>query len=95
MGSGQSAAVLLVTWRICDGNRSAYLRPILKVMKSIMIASQLRSRRLTAGQRTAELASSRLTSRHWSKSSSGRPPGEGKVNRLAPVPSAVVYDINV
>jgi hypothetical protein len=38
-----------------DGNRSAYLRATLKVMKSIMIASQLREAQAYGQQRTAEL----------------------------------------
>jgi hypothetical protein len=38
-----------------DGNRSAYLRATLKVMKSIMIASQLRESQAYGQQRTAEL----------------------------------------
>jgi hypothetical protein len=37
-----------------DGNRSAYLRATLKVMKSIMIASQLRESQAYGQQRTAE-----------------------------------------
>lgn len=38
-----------------DGNRSAYLRATLKVMKSIMIANQLREAQSYGQQRTAEL----------------------------------------
>jgi hypothetical protein len=38
-----------------DGNRSAYLRATLKVMKSIMIANQLRESQAYGQQRTAEL----------------------------------------
>jgi hypothetical protein len=38
-----------------DGNRSAYLRSTLKVMKSIMIANQLREAQAYGQQRTAEL----------------------------------------
>ena len=38
-----------------DGNRSAYLRATLKVMRSIMIASQLRESQAYGQQRTAEL----------------------------------------
>jgi len=38
-----------------DGNRSAYLRATLKVMKSIMIANQLREAQAYGHQRTAEL----------------------------------------
>ena len=38
-----------------DGNRSAYLRATLKVMKSIMIADQLREAQAHGQQRTAEL----------------------------------------
>jgi hypothetical protein len=38
-----------------DGNRSAYLRATLKVMKSIMIANQLREAQAYGQQRTAEL----------------------------------------
>jgi hypothetical protein len=38
-----------------DGNRSAYLRATLKVMKSIMIADQLRETQAYGQQRTAEL----------------------------------------
>ena len=38
-----------------DGNRSAYLRATLKVMKSIMIADQLRAAQAYGQQRTAEL----------------------------------------
>lgn len=38
-----------------DGNRSAYLRATLKVMKSIMIADQLRDAQAYGQQRTAEL----------------------------------------
>ena len=38
-----------------DGNRSAYLRATLKVMKSIMIADQLREAQAYGQQRTAEL----------------------------------------
>jgi hypothetical protein len=38
-----------------DGNRSAYLRATLKVMKSLMIASQLRESQAYGQQRTAEL----------------------------------------
>lgn len=37
------------------GNRSAYLRATLKVMKSIMIADQLRDAQAYGHQRTAEL----------------------------------------
>lgn len=38
-----------------DGNRSAYLRATLKVMKSVMIANQLREAQAYGQQRTAEL----------------------------------------
>src|SRR5258708_1606068 len=38
-----------------DGNRSAYLRATLKVMKSIMIADRLREAQAYGQQRTAEL----------------------------------------
>jgi len=38
-----------------DGNRSAYLRATLKVMKSIMIADRLRDAQAYGQQRTAEL----------------------------------------
>ena len=38
-----------------DGNRSAYLRATLKVMKSIMITDQLREAQAYGQQRTAEL----------------------------------------
>lgn len=38
-----------------DGNRSAYLRATLKVMKSIMIADQLRESQAYGQQRIAEL----------------------------------------
>jgi hypothetical protein len=38
-----------------DGNRSAYLRATLKVMKSIMIADQLRESQAYGQQRTAEM----------------------------------------
>jgi hypothetical protein len=38
-----------------DGNRSAYLRATLKVMKSIMIADELREAQAYGQQRTAEL----------------------------------------
>ena len=38
-----------------DGNRSAYLRATLKVMKSIMIADQLREAQAYGQQRTAEM----------------------------------------
>jgi hypothetical protein len=38
-----------------DGNRSAYLRATLKVMKSIMIADQLRESQAYGQQRTAEV----------------------------------------
>lgn len=38
-----------------DGNRSAYLRATLKVMKSIMIANQLREAQAYGQRRTAEL----------------------------------------
>jgi hypothetical protein len=38
-----------------DGNRSAYLRATLKVMKSIMIADQLREAQAYGQQRTAEI----------------------------------------
>lgn len=38
-----------------DGNRSAYLRVTLKIMKSIMIANQLREAQAYGQQRTAEL----------------------------------------
>lgn len=38
-----------------DGNRSAYLRATLKIMKSIMIADQLRAAQAYGQQRTAEL----------------------------------------
>jgi hypothetical protein len=38
-----------------DGNRSAYLRATLKVMKSIMIAEQLREAQAYGQQRAAEL----------------------------------------
>jgi hypothetical protein len=37
------------------GNRSAYLRATLKVMKSIMIADQLRESQAYGQQRTAEI----------------------------------------
>lgn len=37
------------------GNRSAYLRATLKIMKSIMIADQLREAQAYGQQRTAEL----------------------------------------
>lgn len=37
-----------------DGNRSAYLRATLKVMKSIMIADQLRDAQAYGQQKTAE-----------------------------------------
>jgi len=37
------------------GNRSAYLRATLKVMKSIMIAEQLRESQAYGQQRTAEM----------------------------------------
>jgi hypothetical protein len=37
------------------GNRSAYLRATLKVMKSIMIADQLRESQAYGQQRTAEM----------------------------------------
>ena len=37
-----------------DGNRSAYLRATLKVMKSIMIADQLREAQAYGQQQTAE-----------------------------------------
>ena len=38
-----------------NGNRSAYLRATLKVMKSIMIAEQLRESQAYGQQRTAEM----------------------------------------
>lgn len=38
-----------------NGNRSAYLRATLRVMKSIMIADQLRDAQAYGQQRTAEL----------------------------------------
>ncbi|MCW2886111.1 MAG: hypothetical protein QOE54_1101 [Streptosporangiaceae bacterium] len=38
-----------------DGNRSAYLRATYRVMKSIMIAEQLRELQAYGQQRTAEL----------------------------------------
>jgi hypothetical protein len=38
-----------------DGNRSAYLRATLRIMKSIMIADQLRQSQAYGQQRTAEL----------------------------------------
>lgn len=38
-----------------DGNRSAYLRATLKVMKSIMIADQLRDSQAYGQQHTAEM----------------------------------------
>jgi hypothetical protein len=38
-----------------DGNRSAYLRATLKVMRSVMIADQLREAQAYGQQRTAEL----------------------------------------
>ena len=38
-----------------DGNRSAYLRATLKVMKSIMIANQLREAQAYGQERTAAL----------------------------------------
>ena len=38
-----------------QGNRSAYLRATLKVMKSIMIAEQLREAQAYGQQKTAEL----------------------------------------
>jgi hypothetical protein len=41
---------------VCDGNRSAYLRATLKIMKSIMIADQLREAQAYGQQRTAELS---------------------------------------
>lgn len=37
------------------GNRSAYLRATLKVMKSIMVADKLRESQASGQQRTAEL----------------------------------------
>lgn len=41
-----------------NGNRSAYLRATLKIMKSIMIADQLREAQAYGQQRTAELGMS-------------------------------------
>lgn len=38
-----------------EGNRSAYLRSTLKVMKSVMLAEQLRELQAYGQQRTAEL----------------------------------------
>jgi hypothetical protein len=38
-----------------EGNRSAYLRATLKVMKSVMLAEQLRELQAYGQQRTAEL----------------------------------------
>jgi hypothetical protein len=38
-----------------DGNRSAYLRATMKVMKSVMLAEQLRELQAYGQQRTAEL----------------------------------------
>jgi hypothetical protein len=38
-----------------DGNRSAYLRATLKVMRSVMLADQLRELQMYGQQRTAEL----------------------------------------
>jgi hypothetical protein len=38
-----------------DGNRSAYLRATLRVMKSVMIADQLREAQAYGQQKTAEL----------------------------------------
>jgi hypothetical protein len=38
-----------------DGNRSAYLRVTLRIMKSVMLAEQLREAQAYGQQRTAEL----------------------------------------
>ena len=38
-----------------DGNRSAYLRATLRIMKSVMLADQLRGTQAYGQQRTAEL----------------------------------------
>ena len=38
-----------------DGNRSAYLRATLRIMKSVMLADQLRELQAYGQQRTAEL----------------------------------------
>jgi hypothetical protein len=38
-----------------DGNRSAYLRATLRVMKSVMLAEQMRDLQAYGQQRTAEL----------------------------------------
>lgn len=57
-----------------DGNRSAYLRATLKVMKSIMIADQLREAQAYGQQRTAELGIDASDAPHGSSSSSRRLP---------------------
>ena len=57
-----------------DGNRSAYLRATLKVMKSIMIADQLREAQAYGQQRTAELGITRQISLRGFRSSSRRTP---------------------
>ena len=75
-----------------DGNRSAYLRATLKVMKSIMIADQLREAQAYGQQRTAELGidASDVPARvqEFLKA-------PARVSSLEPAPAAVVYDINV
>lgn len=49
-----SAHLALVEYFV-GGNRSAYLRATLKIMKSIMIADQLREAQAYGQQKTAEL----------------------------------------
>ncbi|MGH3275843.1 MAG: hypothetical protein ACRDNZ_16155 [Streptosporangiaceae bacterium] len=39
-----------------DGNRSAYLRATLRIMRSVMLADQLRGMQAYGQQRTAELS---------------------------------------
>ena len=56
------------------GNRSAYLRATLKVMKSIMIADQLREARPTASSGPRSSASTRRISPRGSRISSRRTP---------------------
>ena len=79
-----------------DGNRSAYLRATLKIMKSIMIADQLREAQAYGQQRTAELGidpsdvppGSRTSSRGLPRASQGEQPracpGSRRLRRQRP-----------
>ena len=71
-----------------DGNRSAYLRATLKVMKSIMIADQLREAQAYGQQRTRTWHRPVRYSRRVQEFLKATP--ERRVSSLAPVPAAVV-----